>query len=321
MGQVISTFRQLPPGHKLLPPNPTFQPVKHRLQKFSISHWIDDDHPFTTKGQPPVDQALPPDTLFPHTQRLLCGVFHDIAADNDYVARVLDGILSRIWNDLLKSEAPQPGVNHDEVERFIHGSLHGPPTLTELFKAAGGLEIYVASDLEQPEFGAVIWGLTTVHRNEKADSELVPAFNWSLCEAYEETVSYIRAIATHVNDLIFCSLPKVEVSRAVRSLGPCLLHGLLYTYVRRRLKPCMSYKALWSTPDLEGFEGKSGRELEKGILQGSSTLDGAPRTGSLRSASAGFRISGFRIHRRWTENCHCGLSVSARSPSPGLLHH
>jgi hypothetical protein len=135
-----------------------------------------------------------PDALLPHTQRLLCAVLHGfIAGDNHYIATVFDLIVGRIRIELLDSK--MPGINPHKTGNIMSNS-EGVGAFRNSIKTSGGMELCITSSIEEPESGALVWGLIHVHRPQQADQRhLISALNWSLCAAYEETVSCTRAIA------------------------------------------------------------------------------------------------------------------------------
>ncbi|KAJ7096070.1 hypothetical protein C8R44DRAFT_813116 [Mycena epipterygia] len=126
-----------------------------------------------------------------------------------------------------------------------------------------GVPICISSAIEQLNAVRMIWGVTNLKEDRKDVLGLmIPALNWALCTAYEESFAE--------------EYPSPTVTQRRDQLGSLLsvtfMHEMAHGIIRWCLRSVYDGTNFF-TPDLDGREGEAGWEFEylmfRGVLQAS----------------------------------------------------
>ncbi|KAJ7748087.1 hypothetical protein B0H16DRAFT_1888552 [Mycena metata] len=229
-------------------------------------------------------------TNFPHATHLLTCVLSALVHDKiQYVFKMYDMCFTvGIWNALLRA-------CNDETGRSKLCAVSGPksPKAPEFFDMEGGFPIAIASILEQPLSGDIVWGMTNDDCDRKEElGWLIPVLNAELCTEYERTFAEEDEIAAsdsaNQNTATEDHDPRLVEIRARRAqlgslIGITFIHQGMHAYVRWRLGDSVEPSA-FDTLKLE--PGRREWELEhilfKGFLQVQMREEDAKRADRFR---------------------------------------
>lgn len=127
---------------------------------------------------------------FPRTSYLLSRVLDAILADphDGMVISFYKTVLMRVCNELLR----KPGAPSEQICGIMGSATHG---ILSYLQQPEGLPVCISSAIERVDDVRMIWGVTNLREDRKDTlGLLIPALNWALCTAYEESVSCMLAV-------------------------------------------------------------------------------------------------------------------------------
>ncbi|KAJ7643242.1 hypothetical protein B0H17DRAFT_459869 [Mycena rosella] len=133
---------------------------------------------------------------FKHTILLINATLQAILDDPDsYIIRNMVAVFLRTCDSLLVGKGHADFLNKLQDVKDIVRTMRRDVLL--YLRQPSGIPLCISTELEQLIGEGVIWGIT----NQKEDREdflgfMIPAMNWALCEAYEQTVLSYPSLAS-----------------------------------------------------------------------------------------------------------------------------
>ncbi|KAJ7718924.1 hypothetical protein B0H16DRAFT_1739763 [Mycena metata] len=259
-----------PPNHAS-PPTPALPP--RNSDDANLQHHTEFIHLHKHRNIPPhsthsssgslADIGTP--TNFPRATHLLTCVLSALLHDKiQYIFKMYNMCFTvGIWDALLKA-------CNDETGRSKLCAVSGPisPKAPEFFDMEGGFPIAIASILEQPLSGDIVWGITNGDRDRKEElGWLIPVLNAELCAEYERTKKTkcqqaIVPTGTRRRKITILALFEIRARPAQLGslIGITFIHQGMHVYVRWRLGDSVEPSAFDTLTELEHI-------LFKGFVQ------------------------------------------------------
>ncbi|KAJ7983161.1 hypothetical protein DFH06DRAFT_1318619 [Mycena polygramma] len=218
----------------------------------SASVDADNAHP-----NPAVDHPAAADGVYPfiHTEHLLSALVRGILADpRQYIVGTMAAVFSRVCEDLWRWQSARP--HRTQIDSFIKTAVQ---QVLSFLEQADGIRVCVSSDMQQPGFDDVLWGVTNCQERRKDTLGLfIPALNWDLCSCCEDTFQD--------------ELPNLTTTERRAQLGFLIalvfMHEMNNCFIRRKLNDIFN-DAKFVIPDIVlGKPGSPGWDFETRILRG-----------------------------------------------------